>query len=68
MTLAAKTSSQSPGVAIASVSTVSYFGFLFGPPVIGYVAQAANLQWSFGLGIIASIAMLLLVTYRVKVE
>ncbi len=68
MTLATRTSSQSPGVAIASVSTISYFGFLFGPPLIGYIAQAANLQWSFGLGILASIFMFVLVTYKVKVE
>ena len=68
MTLATRTSSHSPGVAIASVSTISYFGFLFGPPLIGYIAQAANLQWSFGLGILASIFMYVLVTYKIKVE
>ena len=64
MAMAGKSSGKSAGVAIASVSTVSYFGFLFGPPLIGYVAQAANLQWSFGLGLIISACMLALVSSR----
>ena len=66
MALAGKTSGKSAGIAIASVSTISYFGFLFGPPLIGYVAQAANLQWSFGLGLIISAAMLLLVSMKIE--
>ncbi len=64
MAMAGKISGKSAGVAIASVSTVSYFGFLFGPPLIGYVAQAANLQWSFGLGLIISACMLVFVSNR----
>lgn len=39
----------SPGVAIAAVSTIGYLGFLFGPPVIGFIAQATSLRISFGL-------------------
>ncbi len=66
MALAGKSSGKSAGVAIASVSTISYFGFLFGPPLIGYVAQAANLQWSFGLGLIISACMLVLVSLKVE--
>jgi len=38
-----------PGLAIAAVSTVGFLGFLFGPPVIGYIAKAASLRWSFAL-------------------
>jgi MFS family permease len=34
------------GQVIAALSAASYFGFLFGPPVIGYIAEAANLRWS----------------------
>ncbi|GAB3295508.1 MFS transporter [Hymenobacter humi] len=37
------------GAAIASVSTVSYFGFLLVPPLVGFVAKAASLRWSFAL-------------------
>ncbi|MBC7652605.1 MAG: MFS transporter [Deinococcales bacterium] len=62
MILAGKSSNKSPGVAIASVSTVSYFGFLFGPPLIGYVAEAANLRWSFSMAFIMALVMLGLVT------
>jgi MFS family permease len=38
-----------PGVAIAAVSTIGYLGFLFGPPFIGFIAQATSLRISFGL-------------------
>jgi MFS family permease len=39
----------SPGVALAAVSTIGYLGFLFGPPFIGFIAQAFNLRISLGL-------------------
>ncbi|MGI4741827.1 MAG: MFS transporter [Janthinobacterium lividum] len=39
----------SSGAAIAGVSTVGYFGFLMVPPLVGFIAEAANLRWSFGL-------------------
>jgi len=45
--LAGKSQIMSAGMAIAAVSTVGYLGFLFGPPVIGYIAKAANLRYSF---------------------
>ena len=38
-----------PGQALAAVSTVGFAGFLAGPPLIGFVAEASSLQWSFGL-------------------
>lgn len=38
-----------PGMALATVSTIGYFGFLFGPPLIGFVAQATNLGVAFTL-------------------
>jgi len=37
------------GVALAAVSTIGYLGFLFGPPVIGLIAEAFSLRWSFAL-------------------
>ena len=39
----------SSGAAIAGVSTVGYFGFLMVPPLVGFIAEAASLRWSFGL-------------------
>jgi MFS family permease len=47
--LAGKSKTISAGMAIAAVSTIGYLGFLFGPPVIGYIAKAANLRYSFAL-------------------
>jgi MFS family permease len=47
----------SKGMAIATVSSIGFLGFLMGPPLIGYIAQLAGLQYSFmaiaflGLGI-----------------
>jgi MFS family permease len=47
------------GIAIATVSGVGFFGFLMGPPLIGYIAQLAGLQYSFAtiafLGIVISL-------------
>ena len=46
-----------PGIALATVSSVSFLGFLMGPPLIGYIAEAFSLRYSFavigffGLGI-----------------
>ena len=36
----------SPGMAIAAVSTVSYLGFLAGPPLIGWLSEAFSLRWA----------------------
>jgi MFS family permease len=47
--VAGRSRSMSGGHAIAAVSTVGYLGFLLVPPIVGFVAQAANLRWSFGL-------------------
>jgi len=47
--LAGKSTTMSSGTAIASVSTISYFGFLAVPPGVGFIAQAIGLRWSFGI-------------------
>jgi MFS family permease len=39
----------SPGVALAAVSTIGYLGFLAGPPMIGFIAEAVNLRLSFAV-------------------
>ena len=46
---AGKSKTLSPGVALAAVSTIGFLGFLMGPPVIGFIAQAFSLRWSFTL-------------------
>ena len=44
---AANDKTMSPGAAIASVSTLGYGGFLLGPPLIGFVADATSLASAF---------------------
>ena len=49
----------SPGIALAMVSGVSYFGFLMAPPLIGYISAISSLRYSFAVigcfGILISI-------------
>lgn len=46
---AGQTKKMHAGQALAAVSTIGFAGFLAGPPIIGFVAQATNLRWSFAL-------------------
>lgn len=47
--LAGKSKNMSSSSALASISTVGYLGFVLVPPMVGYIAQAASLRWSFGI-------------------
>jgi MFS family permease len=38
-----------PGIALAMVSGVSYFGFLMGPPLIGYISALSSLRYSYAV-------------------
>jgi len=38
-----------PGMALAAVSSISFLGFLMGPPLIGYIAQLFSLRHSFAV-------------------
>lgn len=42
--IAGNTADLPPGVGLAMVTTVGYSGFLFGPPVIGFLADAFSLR------------------------
>ena len=53
---AGKSKKMSSGVALAAVSTIGYLGFLFGPPVIGFIAEATSLRVSFVLIAILGLA------------
>ena len=46
---ATKSTKIAPGMAIAAVSSISFLGFLLGPPLIGYIAQLASLRYSFAV-------------------
>lgn len=45
--VAGRSETMSPGMALAAVSTIGFVGFLVGPPVIGFVAGAFSLRVSF---------------------
>lgn len=47
--VAGRSKTMSPGLALAAVSTIGFVGFLVGPPVIGFVAGAFSLRVSFVL-------------------
>jgi MFS family permease len=53
------------GIALATVSSVSFLGFLIGPPLIGYISQTAGLRYSFAVIGVFGIGITLLVA-RVK--
>ncbi len=55
-----------PGIALATVSSVSYLGFLMGPPLIGYISAAAGLRYSFAVIGIFGFCITLLVS-KIKV-
>ncbi len=44
---AGRSKTMSAGVALAAVSTIGFVGFLFGPPIIGFIAGLATLRASF---------------------
>ncbi len=54
------------GRAITIVSTISFAGFLFGPPIIGYVSDLTNLQYAFALvGVLGLVAWIMSTQLRV---
>jgi MFS family permease len=59
---AGKHSKVPPGIALATVASVSFLGFLMGPPVIGYISQAAGLRYSFAVVGIFGIGVTMMVS------
>jgi MFS family permease len=50
------------GMALAAVSSISFLGFLIGPPLIGYIAELFSLRYSFGVIGLLGISISLLVS------
>jgi MFS family permease len=48
-----------PGKALAMVSSISFLGFLLGPPSIGYIAEWLDLRYSFA--VFASFGLILVI-------
>jgi MFS family permease len=62
---AGKQSRVPAGIALATVSSVSFLGFLMGPPLIGYISELAGLRYSFAVIGIFGLGITLLVS-RIK--
>ena len=54
------------GIALTIVTSISFLGFLIGPPVIGFIAELTNLRYSFALIGLFGLLISLLVS-RLKV-
>lgn len=65
--IAGRSKLYSPSVALALVSTISFFGFLLGPPLIGFVAELFDLKISFALVAMCGMGILLLSSFKKKV-
>ncbi|WP_291948037.1 MFS transporter [Chitinophaga sp.] len=62
---AGTTKLMTPGMALATVSTIGYLGFLCGPPLIGYVAQLSSLSVSFTMIAVMG-ALIAVMSSRIK--
>ncbi|TFV94609.1 MFS transporter [Algoriphagus kandeliae] len=65
--VAGRSTLYSPGIALALVSTISFFGFLIGPPLIGFIADLFSLKTSFALIAVNGLGIALLSTVRKQV-
>lgn len=54
------------GFALTIVSSISFLGFLMGPPLIGYISEATNLRYSYGLIGMAGLCIVILAS-RIKI-
>ncbi len=57
---AGKTKTMSSSVALAAVSTMGFFGFLLGPPLIGFLADWISLKLSFSFIALMGLAVIIL--------
>ena len=56
--LAGRSKSMLPGMAITTVSTIGFLGFLAGPPVIGFISHAIGLRWALCVIAIVGVSIL----------
>ncbi|KPM49958.1 MFS transporter [Jiulongibacter sediminis] len=60
--LAGAHKTMAPSKALAAVSSISYLGFLLGPPMIGYISEVFNLRISYLLIAVFGLMISLMVT------
>lgn len=56
--IAGKIKNANTGQSLAAVSTIGYLGFLLVPPMVGFIAQATNLRWSFAVIALMSVIII----------
>ena len=57
---AASTPAVSASVGLATVSTIGWFGFLAGPPAIGFAASAVGIRAALGIVVLATLTLVAL--------
>jgi MFS family permease len=57
---AGNTAGKATGIALASVSTLGYLGFLIGPPFIGFAAELFGLRFALGIIVVTSLIAVVL--------
>lgn len=65
--IAGRSKLYSPSIALALVSTISFFGFLIGPPLIGFMAELFSLPLSFAMIAVNGLGIVLLASIRKEV-
>ncbi|MCW3467242.1 MFS transporter [Chitinophaga nivalis] len=56
--LAGKSKNTNGGQTLAAISTIGYLGFLVVPPLVGFVAQATSLRYSFAIMAICGVLII----------
>ena len=65
--LAGRSKDMHPSVAITTVASIGFAGFLIGPPLIGFISEMSNLRWSFALIAILGLVTTIIAS-RVKLQ
>jgi len=58
--LAGKNTKISVGMALTIVSSISFLGFLLGPPLIGYISHATDLRYSYAIFALSGLGIVIL--------
>ncbi|HTJ56502.1 MAG TPA: MFS transporter [Devosiaceae bacterium] len=51
MSAAAQRTDRAAAINVAALAQISFVAFLFGPPLLGFVAQHFGVRWSFGIAL-----------------
>jgi MFS family permease len=67
MSAAAQRTDRAPATNVAALAQISFVAFLLGPPLLGLVAQAFGIRWSFGIGLpLVALSLVAVTALRVR--